>query len=647
MRQDIDDLNRWYDAVKEDATPDDVFWEEMDRQRLLNQIGSDNAESQEFVVGQAARTARAVASTASSLQEFQNNIVNTPTALQQVEQQKAERTTESTLTEYERFMVHDNWIDENLVALFGGEGDFGDDDQLDRDEQDEMIAREMNDFEGYDEEALAEQHIKEFNDAWMTSAEPWDIWGQPREMQGDRALRVKSDPGNEFLLQGADAEENERTEKDFWMRMRNCRVWSKRLEKARGNPKAKEFFKREPDAIQGYDKMWVCAIDNASFQNLAGVFRNYGIQFADNFGDFEDGCIEDGLCKIEDIASFKARKVFEVTGLPVVTSRTSFDIEPIPASHPIGLRTSAGNPRVMSGYRFNNIGDHVDHMIYALKTVSEPKRKTRFRTCLCFYDGEIEFYEFSCLECDLYWASSMRTFITVNQAINQMCKTLQLTFGLEYMKWLKNSQAEANLRFSSAVTQLRDRVLKDGRVLPNDIIDVSAFMDSMVDVDLMDDCAKDLAERFVDLKPTKILTVATTGLVIALPMAKYLQVPVVYARKERNVVMAETYKASYSSKTVGKGRELLVSKSHLDEEDRVLIVDDFLSSGASQEALLRIVSDAGAEAVGVGVLLEKVYDSGRRSLSGFNVPVQSLCRVASVKGGVIQLQEEEGFNLMN
>lgn len=144
-------------------------------------------------------------------------------------------------------------------------------------------------------------------------------------------------------------------------------------------------------------------------------------------------------------------------------------------------------------------------------------------------------------------------------------------------------------------------------------------------------------------KPNKILTVATTGLVIALPLAKYLQVPVVYARKERTVVMADTFKAGFASKTVGKNRELLVSKNHLDIKDRVLVVDDFLSSGASQEALLRILSDSGATAVGVGVLLEKVYESGRQSLSGFNIPIHSLCRVASVQDGVIQLVEEEGF----
>jgi xanthine phosphoribosyltransferase len=147
----------------------------------------------------------------------------------------------------------------------------------------------------------------------------------------------------------------------------------------------------------------------------------------------------------------------------------------------------------------------------------------------------------------------------------------------------------------------------------------------------------------MDLKPTKILTVATTGLVIALPMAKYLQVPVVYARKERNLVMADTYKAAYSSKTVGQDRSLYVSKSHISPNDRILVIDDFLSGGSSQEALLRIISDAGARAMGVGVLLEKVYDSGRRSLSGFDVPIHSLCRVASVSNGIIRLVEEEGY----
>jgi xanthine phosphoribosyltransferase len=271
------------------------------------------------------------------------------------------------------------------------------------------------------------------------------------------------------------------------------------------------------------------------------------------------------------------------------------------------------------------------------------------------------------VDCDLVFCNSLRTvrvvsttivqykshtqcysldqFIPMSAAINAMHQTCQLTFGLEYQKWLHN-RLDAVASASTAQVKLRDRVLKEGRVLPNDIVDVSAFMDSMVDVNLMDSCAKDLSELVIqsNSKPTKILTVATTGLVVALPMAKYLQIPCVYARKERNIVMANTYSASYSSKTVGKNRELLVAKSHLHDEDRILIVDDFLSSGASQEALLRIVADAGAVAVGVAVLLEKVYDSGRQSLSGFDIPVFSLCRIASVKSGVIQLMEEDGYS---
>ena len=129
-------------------------------------------------------------------------------------------------------------------------------------------------------------------------------------------------------------------------------------------------------------------------------------------------------------------------------------------------------------------------------------------------------------------------------------------------------------------------------------------------------------------------------------MAKYLQVPLVYARKQRSIVMANTYEAGYNSKTVGQDRQLMVSRDHLDEDDRVLIVDDFLSSGSSQEALLRIVAEAGAKAVGVGVLLEKGYEAGRVSLSGFGVPVESVVRIASVRDGVIQLVEEDGYDHM-
>ena len=300
-----------------------------------------------------------------------------------------------------------------------------------------------------------------------------------------------------------------REEERFWKRVANVQTKSRRLEKARNSNKAKEFFQREPDDLEGYDRMWISAIDNALFRSLVGNFRNYGIQFADNFGDWQDGCAEDGLISIEDMASFKARKVYEVTGLPCIASRTSFEVEPVPLNLPQQLQQQSSeppsrqkinpayqNPRVVSGYRINDIAMNVEYLCNALRPLSEPTRVTRFKSCLCFYDGELEVFDYGVCDVDMYYCNSMRTFIPMAQAINNLLQTLQLTFGLEYQKFLKGRMDEAmGISSGGASMKLRDRVLKDAKVLPNDIIDVSRFMDSQVDVNLMDDCAKELVSR--------------------------------------------------------------------------------------------------------------------------------------------------------
>lgn len=708
---DEDDLNRWYESVNANASPDDIFWEEMERQRLLSQISSSASSSSSSSLesslsgGGGGLSSSSSSSLQSSMMTSDASSLSSPLSSpsstgssyyytaypsspassrpQKSAEIDAQRSAEATLAEYAAYAVSDNWLDEELVYVMStGQDEFNDDDGDDynnnynnRRHDPRSIDDELDAWEAEDNDDEEEEDDHDDSDrSWMQSDEPWDQWGEPKTSTDmDDRDRIKIDPKKgraaaaaEFLFEegdtAADDEELAREEAAFQARLAKITIHSKRLERAKNSSKAKAFFSRAPDATEGYDRLWVAAIDNVCFKNLVGTFRNYGIQFADNFGDWRDGSVEDGFYSIEDVASYKARKVFEVTGLPCIASRTMFEIEPIPnlsnrggaafanagiPARPTTLGTN--NPRVASGYRFNDVGIHVDYICEAMRPLSEPSRVTQFKTCLCFYDGEMEVFDYGVAEVDLIFSNSLRTFIPVAQAINEMMKTLELTFGLEYMPWLnqKRTYDEASRgSVGSATLKLRDRVLKEAKVLPNDIIDVSAFMDSKVDVELMDECAKELANKFLDSKPTKILTVATTGLVIALPMAKYLQVPVVYARKERNIVMADTYKAGYSSKTVGKNRELLVSKDHLDEDDRILVIDDFLSSGASQEALLRIISDSGATAVGVGVLLEKVYDSGRQSLAGFNLPIHSLCRVASVSQGVIQLYEEEGFDRM-
>ena len=678
-KQDEADLNRWYDSVDDNASPDDVFWEEMERQRLLAKVGESPSSSSSATSSPAAASQLSTEGMPSNLYgsmstnggtsmttstQSQQSLAKTNSLLQMAAMNgQTQKSADATLSEYQAFACDDNWLDEELSWMMNDDNlyDFNSDDEHVKslDEQlDEWEA--MEDHDSFDDE-----EEEESSTAWMQSDEPWDHWGNEQaakelqQMEPNEPLNKVSHKVDSFLFDDEDVNEEEihRLEEETLARLSKITLRSPRLERAQSSPNAKAYFQREPDAVEGYDRMWVSAIDNVCFKNLVGLFSNYGIQFADNFGDWQDGSMEDSTSfSIEDIASYKARMVYNATGLPCIASRTSFEIEPVATNLNTGQGTAAAgrsaiatsNPRVTSGYQFNDVGMHVDYICDALRPISDPERVTRFKTCLCFYDGEMELFDYGTLDCDLYFANSLRTFVPMSQAINEMMQKLTLTFALEYQQWLKTrvEQGMAGGAIGAASVKLRDRVLKEGKVLPNDIIDVSAFMDSKVDVNLMDECAKELANRFMKEKPSKILTVATTGLVVALPMAKYLQVPVVYARKERNVVMADTFKAGYSSKTVGKNRELLVSTNHLDEEDRVLIVDDFLSSGASQEALLRIVSESGASAVGVGVLLEKVYESGRQSLSGFAVPIHSLCRIASVKDGVIQLLEEEGFDRM-
>ena len=313
------------------------------------------------------------------------------------------------------------------------------------------------------------------------SDEPWDRYGQSRTAQDDddddegnnlstfqKNLRRKMDMvrqsrHGDLLLDYDDDHPEEavadsaKEEEEYVKSLSSIGVTSPRLENAAVNPKSKAFFQRKPDELQGYDQMWVSAIDQPCLQNLHGIFMDYGVQFADNFADWELGTEEDGLRSIEDIASFKARKVHEVTGLPCIASRTSFEVEPIRLEdmdkvneEAAATMAAAGknlkntkppskSPRVVTGYKFNDVGEHVDQVIQALMPFSEPTRVTRFRSCLCYYDGEMEIFEYGELDCDIYFSGSIRTFIPMSQALNSMLKTLQLALDLQFQKWLQSA----------------------------------------------------------------------------------------------------------------------------------------------------------------------------------------------------------------
>lgn len=185
---------------------------------------------------------------------------------------------------------------------------------------------------------------------------------------------------------------------------------------------------------------------------------------------------------------------------------------------------------------------------------------------------------------------------------------------------------------------LRQRILRDGRYLGRGIIKVDGFINHQVDALLMVQAGQELARRFAAFRPTKVLTAESSGIAPALCTGLALGLPVVYARKRRPITMpSQVYRRTAPSHTKGQEVELLVSPEVLGPADRVLIIDDFLATAQTILALVGVVQDAGATLVGVGVVIEKRFESGRAALEPLGIPVEALAVIERVEGDKIVL----------
>ncbi|MDI7276498.1 MAG: xanthine phosphoribosyltransferase, partial [Anaerolineae bacterium] len=163
---------------------------------------------------------------------------------------------------------------------------------------------------------------------------------------------------------------------------------------------------------------------------------------------------------------------------------------------------------------------------------------------------------------------------------------------------------------------LRERILAEGRNLGGGILKVDTFINHQVDAQLMLAVGEELARRFRAAGATKVLTAEISGIAPALATALALHLPVVYARKVKPVTMpVETFRETAPSHTKGRMVELFVSPEILSPTDRVLVVDDFLASGQTIAALVRIVRQAQATLVGIGAVIEKSFEGGRGFLA--------------------------------
>jgi len=188
---------------------------------------------------------------------------------------------------------------------------------------------------------------------------------------------------------------------------------------------------------------------------------------------------------------------------------------------------------------------------------------------------------------------------------------------------------------------LKERILREGKNLGNGILKVDGFINHQVDPELMEACGRELARRFQDVGATKVLTAEISGIAPALATAMYLGLPVVYARKSKPVTMPDqVYLTLSPSHTKGRMVELIVSPEYLGGGERVLIIDDFLASGATIQGLARLAQTAGAMIVGVGALVEKTFEGGRAALANLGVPIEALARIRSMEGDQINFEED-------
>ena len=186
------------------------------------------------------------------------------------------------------------------------------------------------------------------------------------------------------------------------------------------------------------------------------------------------------------------------------------------------------------------------------------------------------------------------------------------------------------------VKELKERILREGKNLGNGILKVDSFVNHQVDPVLMNACGREFARRFANVGATKVLTAEISGIAPALTTALHLSLPVVYARNTKPITMPDAVFLTLApSHTKGVMTELIVSPEYLAGGERVLIIDDFLASGATIMGLVRLAQTAGATIVGIGALIEKTFEGGRQMLKPLGVPIESLAVITAMEGDTI------------
>ena len=175
---------------------------------------------------------------------------------------------------------------------------------------------------------------------------------------------------------------------------------------------------------------------------------------------------------------------------------------------------------------------------------------------------------------------------------------------------------------------LEERIRKDGVVKPGNVLKVDSFINHQMDVELISEMGKEWKRLFAEKNINKILTIEASGIGIACIAAVHFNVPVVFAKKAKSINLdGEMYTAEVESFTHKNKNQVIVSKKFLNENDRVLIIDDFLANGCALQGLIQIVQAAGATVEGIGIAVEKGFQAGGRIIRNLGYQLESLAIV--------------------
>ena len=178
---------------------------------------------------------------------------------------------------------------------------------------------------------------------------------------------------------------------------------------------------------------------------------------------------------------------------------------------------------------------------------------------------------------------------------------------------------------------LEEKIMRDGIVKPGNVLKVDSFINHQMDIALFNEMGKEWKKRFADKDINKIITIEASGIGIACIVAQHFNVPVVFAKKSKSINLeGEMYTAEVESFTHKNKNQVIVAKKFLTEEDRVLIIDDFLANGCALQGLISIVQSAGATVEGIGIAVEKGFQVGGQIIRNLGFQLESLAIVESM-----------------